>query len=102
MSNWADYGISAVQYNREHTHIEKVKVHEDPGGRTGSGKEWLRTDVVSFLDRDITFVTILKNGTNGKWRKGQLVHVVPINGVKYIRTDKGVEGDNDDLGDLDA
>lgn len=100
MSNWADYGISDVKYNQEHTHIDKVKVHEDPGGRIGSGKEWLRTDVVSFLDRKITFVTILKNGKNGEWRKGQRVGVVQINGVKYIRTNRDHEEDRDDLGDL--
>jgi hypothetical protein len=98
MSNWADYGISDVKYNREHTHIEKVKVHEDPGGQIASGKEWLRTDVVSFLNRKITFVTIFKK--NGDWRKGQRVRVVPIKGGKYIRTDKDDEEDKDDLGDF--
>jgi len=98
MAKWADYGISEVRYNSEHTHIDKVKVHEDKGESIGSGEEWFRTKVVSALERDTTFVTILKK-KDGTWRKGQEVHVVTIHGVKYIRTDKN-QTTTDNLEDL--
>jgi hypothetical protein len=98
MSNWADYGISAVKYNRKHTHIDKVIVHRDPGGKIGRGQEWPRTKVVSLLERNKTFVTILKDEKDDKWRKGRRLHVVY--GEKFIRTDRDEEKDWDDLEDL--
>jgi hypothetical protein len=87
MTKWADYGISEVRYNQEKTHIVRVKVHVDKGDTIGSPQEWTRSEVVTALERGKTFVTILK-GSDGKWRKGQDVHIVTVNGVKYIRTDK--------------
>ena len=88
MAKWADYGISAVRFNAEGTHIDSVKVHVDYGdGVFGAGEEWARTKVVSAIDDDEkTFVTILKK--DGNWSKGQEVHTITVNGVKYIRTDK--------------
>jgi hypothetical protein len=43
--------------------------------------------VVSNIENDTTFVTILKTN-DGKWKKGQDVQIVIITGVKYIRTDQ--------------
>jgi len=86
MDKWADYCISAVSYNSKKTHIEKVKVHEDNGDTIGNPSVWLRTDVVSSLESDNTFVTISK-GTDGKWKEGEDVRIVKVNGTKYIRTD---------------
>jgi len=87
MEKWADYGISGVRYNDERTHIVKVKVHEDRGDTIGGAKEWSRNQVVSAIERGKTFVTILK-GAGGKWRRGQDVHIITVNGVNYIRTDR--------------
>jgi len=87
MDKWADYGISSIRYNEQRTHIVKVKVHEDKGDTIGNAEEWLRSQVVSAIDRNKTFVTILK-GNESKWSKGQDVHIVTVNGEKYIRTDK--------------
>jgi Protein of unknown function (DUF3892) len=86
MPKWADYGISNVRYNAAHTHIDKVKVREDKGDTLGTEEEWARTKVVSEIEKGTTFVTILK--TDDKWKKGQDVHLVTVNNVKYIRTDK--------------
>ena len=36
MAKWADYGISAVRYSTDETHIDKVKVHEDKDTRFGN------------------------------------------------------------------
>jgi len=87
MTKWADYCISAVRYNEDETHIVKVKVHLDNSDTIGSSSEWTREKVVSAIEGGTTFVTIFK-GNDGKWEKGQDVHVVKVNGKKYIRTDK--------------
>jgi len=87
MDKWANYGISAVRYNTEHTHIINVRVHVDNGDTMGSAKEWIRNEVVSAIDKDQTFITIMKD-SNGNWAKGQDVHIVSINDVNYIRSDK--------------
>lgn len=87
MEKWADYGISKVRYDSEQTHIVKVQVHEDKGDTFGAAAEWPRSRVVSAIERGTTFVTILK-GADGKWQKGQDVHIITVDGVKYIRTDQ--------------
>lgn len=93
MPKWADYGISKVRYNKDHTHIEKVKVHEDKGEELGPEEEWTRAQVVSAIDKETTFVTIIKK--DQQWSKGQKVDIIIVNKVKYIRTDKNSkESDN--------
>jgi molybdopterin biosynthesis enzyme len=87
MDKWADYGISAVRYNAEQTHILRVKVHEDKGDTIGIAVEQTRSEVVSAIERGESFVTILR-GADNKWEKGQDVHIITVNGVKYIRTDQ--------------
>ncbi|AEG18166.1 DUF3892 domain-containing protein [Methanobacterium paludis] len=82
---WADYGISAVKYNSTDTHIEKVRVHLDNGDTLEPASEWLRTDVISALEKGKTFVTIIEDA--GKWAKGQKVHIIPVDNAEYIRTD---------------
>ncbi len=86
MTVWADYGISKVRYNSERTHIVKVMAHQDNGSSMGTGTEMTRSQVVAAIERGTTFVTILR-ASDGKWNKGQDVHTVTVNGVKYIRTD---------------
>jgi hypothetical protein len=59
---WADYCITAVRHNEEHTHIEKVKVRPDNGEKLGDESIWTRSEVVSAIDNDgKTFVTVVKN-----------------------------------------
>ena len=87
MEKWADYGISGVRYDDKRTHIAKVKVHEDKGDKFGGAEEWLRNQVVSAMEHGKTFVTILE-GADGKWSKGQDVHIITVDGMKYIRTDQ--------------
>ncbi len=87
MTKWADYCISAVRYNEDKTHIVKVKVHSDNGDTIGNSSEWKREKVVTEIEGGTIFVTIFKS-TDGKWNKGQDVHIVKVNGIKYIRTDK--------------
>ena len=66
---WADYLISAVRYNTAGTHIDKVQVREDQGEKVGSAEQRGATKVVSSLEADNTFVTIVK-ATTDKWHFG--------------------------------
>lgn len=98
MTKWADYCISAVRYNSEHTHIVKVKVHVDSGDQIGSPTEWTRFEVVSTIENRKTFVTIARS-SDGKWKKGEDVHIITVGGVKYLRTDANSKA-SDNLGNL--
>jgi hypothetical protein len=98
MEKWADYGISKVRYSSERTHITKVQVHEDKGDTIGMAVEWSRNQVVSAIEHGKTFVTILE-GADGKWQKGQDIHIITVDKVKYIRTDQNRRA-SDDLENL--
>lgn len=86
MAKWADYGISAVRYDSDDQYIDKVKVHKDNGNTIETGETWSRKDVLSEMDDDKTFVTILK-GDDDKWKKGQDVHIITVDGQRFLRTD---------------
>lgn len=87
MEKWADYGISKVTYDDERTDIVRVEVREDKGDKFGPAAKWTRSEVVSAIERGKSFVTILRSADN-KWRKGQDVHIITVNDVEYIRTDR--------------
>lgn len=94
MEKWADYLISAVRYNADHTHITYVRAHEDSGESVGEGKTYTRQTIVNAINKGTTFFTIYKN-SDGKWSKGQKVYVIKVNGVSYLKTiDNGKEEDN--------
>jgi hypothetical protein len=98
VSKWADYCISAVRYNSTGNHIEKVQVCEDYGKTLGNFEEWLRSNVISSLNNNKTFVTIIMN-EGGSCSRGVDVHGVNVDGTKYIRTDKD-QTTQDNLGNL--
>lgn len=94
MTKWADYGISEVRYNNEHTHIDRVRIHPDNGDTLGNYSEHLRADIVAAIKKGTTFVTIVK-ANNGNWVKGQAVYIIKVNGIEYIKTvDNGKAADN--------
>lgn len=95
---WADYLISAVRYDEDRNHIEKARVHEDNGDTVGAASEWTRSSVVKAIDKGQTFCTILKT-SDGKWKKGQDVHIVVLEGKRFIRTDAN-QVQRDNLGSL--
>ena len=84
MTKWADYGISAVRYDEDDT--------------IGAAEDRSRENVLSKMDDGKTFVTILK-GEDGNWRKGNDVHIVPVDGRRFLRTDAN-ERDQDNLENL--
>jgi hypothetical protein len=94
MAKWADYLISAVRYNSDHTHIDQVKAYEDKDDSMGEAKVYRRQKIVDEINNGTTFVTIYKN-SEGKYYKGQKVYVIKVNDVSYLKTmDNGKEKDN--------
>ncbi|MBU0710661.1 DUF3892 domain-containing protein [bacterium] len=98
MAKWADYCISAVKYDSEKKHIEKVKVHKDLGDTIEAPSEWTRTKVVETIEKGSSFITITTND-KGNWKKGEDVHIITVKGKKYLRTDNN-ETEEDNLGNL--
>lgn len=98
MAKWADYCISAVRYNTEHTHIDKVRVCPDLGDKLGNFSEIVRGDVVNAIERGNSFVTIYAN-SDGNWKKGEDVRIIIVGGEKYLRTDANSKA-ADNLGNL--
>lgn len=97
MVKWADYCISRIRYNASRTHIDGLRVHVDDGETIGSYNDWPRNQVVNAINQGKSFVTITFK--DGQWYNGADVHVVPVNGVKYLRTDKNSIA-SDNLGNL--
>ncbi len=56
-----------------------------------------RTDIISKIKTGCTYVTVFRTAI-GKWRKGQDVHLVVVDGKEFIRTDlkNSVASDNFD------
>jgi len=86
MAKWADFGISAVRYSSDEAYIDKVKVHEDKDTKIGPGIEKTRKQVIAGMKLGQTYITILKDN-DGKWKKGQGVHIIVVDDEEFIRTD---------------
>ena len=75
MEKWADYLISAVSYNSDHSHITQVRAHKDNGDSVGNGEVYNRQVIVDAINEGTTFVTIYKNSADN-WNRGQRVYVI--------------------------
>ena len=98
MAKWADLLISAVRYNADKTRIEGVRVRKDLGDKIGPANESTRAAVVKNIKNGVSYMTILK-GKDGKWNKGQEVHIIKVKNEEFIRTDKNAVA-SDNLGNL--
>ena len=87
MVKWADYCIWTKHYDLEHKRIVNVKLFPDKEDGLGTESEWTRTQVVSAIEAGTAFVTILKK-PDKNFKRGQDVHIITVDGVKYIRTDQ--------------
>ncbi|MEN4006224.1 MAG: DUF3892 domain-containing protein [Methanobacteriaceae archaeon] len=81
----ADYGITGIKYNSIGKQIEWVKIGKFTGSSFGMRENWLRTKVISELEKYKVFITVLKQG--GRLKKGLEINLVTVNRKKYIRTD---------------
>lgn len=95
---WADFVITGVGFNDEHTHIEKVERYEYISGKLVNKKVVTRQIVVNAIQKGITYATATKN-SEGKWKRGSFVKITTFNGIKYLRTTKD-NTEKDNLGNL--
>jgi len=84
MAQWANFLISAVRYNSDHTHIIQVQQHVDSDTSVGIGQVVSRQTVVSNIKSRYTYATIYSN--DGKRKLGQRIIIDPVNGIEYIKT----------------
>ena len=97
----ADFCITAVQYNKDRSHIEFVEVREeiDRGGqhRIGVNPRIVTRAFVADLirRRNASFQTRTRT-TDNAWKKGADVHVIE---GEYLTTDKN-STTRDNLGNL--
>ena len=97
MDKWADCLISAVKTNPDQIHIDFVECHSDFGCVVCENIIVSRTDVILKIKKGCTYATVFRTPM-GKWRKGQEVHLVNVDGKDYLRTDlkNNVASDNFD------
>lgn len=95
---WADYLISAVSYNEDHTKIVKVRQHEDKNGKISNPVEIGRAEVASNIKNGKRYVTIY-SGPHDTWRLGKKVNAFRVNGEYCIRVDQN-KVNLDNLGDI--
>ena len=93
----AEKGISKVQYSDGSIlRIESVTTHVLTQAGPMLDVEQTREEVVESIENGEVYVTIISLDPVAY---GDQVHVVEMNGEKFIRTD-GNETDHDDLGTL--
>ena len=89
LQKWADYLISGVKTDSNSNQVKTVEVHSDFGCMVCETKSFSRSDVVDHLKKGLTFSTVFRTPM-GKWRKGEDVHLVIVDGEDYLRTDNKV------------
>lgn len=97
MAKWADYVITHVKYNDDHSRISIVKRRADLGGNLGEPSIKTRTEIVNSINNGNSHVTAYYK--NDKWQKGDDVIAYELDGTYFIRTD-GNRKKEDNLGDL--
>jgi hypothetical protein len=86
MDKWADYLVSAVKTNSDQKHIDFVECHSDFGCVVCENIIVSRVDLISNIKKGCTYATVFRTAI-GKWRKGQEVRLVNVNGEDFVRTD---------------
>lgn len=86
MQKWADYLISGVTTDINQNRIKTVEAHSDFGCMVCETTIFSRADVITNLKKGVTYSTVFKTAM-GKWRKGDDVRLVTVNGEDYLRTD---------------
>jgi hypothetical protein len=96
------YWVSAVRYNADHSRIEDVREHFDPG------RHWWRRilEVTSEATRETALSRIQAGGSYSTmhpygrtWKAGDRIRIVAIDGERYLRVDSQ-STPRDYLGDI--
>lgn len=87
MSNF-DFYVSAIKYNSDETHIAKLRVHQvkSDGSWNTSGQEMTRPEVIELIRNKRTLCTVFR-GSDGKWRLGAKIEIIPVT-TDYLKTRK--------------
>lgn len=102
------YGISAVHYSDDHSHIERVRVHEISedriarngiiGGPLKRGRVLTKKEVVDRIESGKKFMTLFEK--DGHWVKGRWVGKYTLTFLRSNRTPIDKPEPKDDLEDL--
>ena len=99
MGKWADYCIVGVRFAPDRKRIETVRMLPDTGSLLITGLIMPRRHVVAGLHRGMTFTTAVPDPEQMSYTRGQLVGLVNVDGIEYVRIDPAPIA-VDDLGDL--
>lgn len=83
MATWADFFVSGVRYNGEHTCVVAIKVRPDRGLGLNESLVFDRDDVITMMAEGLHFSTCIKGGHGEYGFPIQLVH---IQGRDYLKT----------------
>ena len=86
MDKWADYLVSAVKTSFDRKYIDSVECHSDFGCIVCENIVLSRTELIINMKKGCTYATVFRTAI-GKWRKGQEIHLININGEDFLRTD---------------
>lgn len=86
MQKWADYLISAVRSKAGSPTVDTLEVHSDFGNMVCETSIVSRAEVIANIKRGVSYTTVFRTAM-GKWRKGDDVHLVTVDGKEYLRTD---------------
>jgi len=86
MDKWADYLISSVKTCSDQKRIDSVECHSDFGCVVCENIILSRTELISNIKKGCTYTTVFRTAI-GKWRKGQDIHIVTVDGEDFLRTD---------------
>lgn len=92
MAKWADYLISAVEYDSNHR-ILRVMQHTDEDGQISQGEVADRDTLTTNLKHGRSYMTMFSS--KDTWLPGDPVHLIKLSGAYSVRTDSNkVEYDN--------
>jgi hypothetical protein len=86
MDKWADYLVSGVRSGPDQNRIDSIECHSDFGCVVCENLILSRTDLIINIKKGCTYATVFRTAI-GKWRKGQEVHLINVNGEDFLRTD---------------
>jgi hypothetical protein len=98
MDKWADYLVSGVRTSPDPKYIDLVECHSDFGCVVCENMTLSRTDLIVNIRKGVTYATVFRTAI-GKWRKGQELRLININGEEFLRSDNKNEA-SDNLGDV--
>ena len=92
------YLVSAVRYDEQNRHIDKVVEHYDDGTSLGVGTEATRASLLWRIQEDKAQYATVRFFGDGQ-AVGRKIEIIRVSGARYLRTD-GECIAADDLGDL--